>query len=158
MSSSAIKPIVNVFLPCEEAATNVDCVALDLKYGWWEIRRPLHTVQMPAGRKKGYLCPEISLYCQLSGGVGNYWVMAELWQLNLLEPQRSKRLMWSDYVAVEFENRVDAEDRLAVWEGTIRLVKVPFPKPGMYQFQLKESGLILQGGESYLRVLEGEQS
>ena len=150
MANFKLIPNLNLFFPCEDASVNVSHTTGDLQYGWWEIRKPLYHVHMPAGITKGFGTPELCVYYQLSNGAGDYNLLVEFYQLDLAEPKKTKKLMWSEPITVHCENE------LAVIEDIVVLKKVPFPKPGQYQFVMKESGQVLPGGECYLRVFAGE--
>ncbi len=147
-------PEVSLFFPCEDAVVNVDSETRDLKYGWWEIRRPLYHVWMQPGVSKWFGVPELPLYYQISGGRGKYSVIAELLLLDLAEPSNSGAWLRTDPVTLSLP------DQLAVSEEVIVMKHVVFPEPGMYQFNLKwrregQEDVLLPGGTCYLRVFSG---
>lgn len=76
--------------------------------------------------------------------------MTELRLLDLAVPKKAMLLAWSDAIQIHCENE------LAVVEEVVTLKKVPFPRPGIYQFTIKESGEALEGGECYLHVFSGD--
>jgi len=145
-----MRPILRLFFVCEDAVVNFLPQQADLQFGWWEIRKPLFHVWMPDGFSQGLLVPELCLYYQLTGGHGDYHLFFEFEQLDLAMPKKTRKLKgWGPI-------HVHCPDRLAVIEDVVTLSDIPFPKPEMYRFSVKESGETLVGGETYLNVFSGD--
>ena len=147
---------VVLFFPCEEAAINVDMRVADLAYGWWEIKRPLKQVYMPAGYSNNYPAPDVNFFFSVIGGMGPYDLFIEMHSLDLLNPKRNRFLKRSDAF------RIDCPNESVVVESVITLEDVVFPNPGWYRFQLKSQGQLLNLGSSrsefFLQVFAGEGS
>ncbi len=150
MPNFQVSPHLVLFFACEDAVVDSPKDTLDLKFGWWDIHKPLYHAYMPPGIRKGFGTPELCLYYQLSGGTGDYNCMVEMHQLDLAVPKKNKLWYWTKPFAVH------CPDQLAVVEDVVVLEQVIFPTPGLYQFRMKEGGRVLSGGECYLRVFAGE--
>ena len=149
MSDSKPTPNLVLFFACEDAAVNIDETVGDLQYGWWELKKPLYHVYNPVGSKQ--TIPELCLYYQLSGGVGEYKLTAEFRRLNLAEPKKTLLLMRSDFVSVFCNNT------FAVVEDAIVMREFEYPTPGHYQFTIRCDGIVLDGGTWYLRVSQEDE-
>ena len=145
-----LRPSLALFFACEEVSLNVTEADGDLQFGWWEIRQPLYHVFTGTGIAKGFKLEELKLYFHLTDGMGEYRLLVEMRQLDLSQPKSDRLLLWSDY------HILSCRHPLSVIEDVIILPQVPFPTPGLYQFQMKESGQVLPGGECHLRVFAGD--
>ncbi len=144
------RPIVRFFAVCVDAELNAPPSG-DLASGWWELRNVLHTASMPPGVTENFGVEELFVYLQLSGGVGEYTVQIAVVEADLYDPDQSRLVRRSDSITVTFPDTWD------VVEETVQLLRVPFPRPGQYQFRLMENGQQLEGGSTFLRVLSGDQ-
>jgi hypothetical protein len=135
--ANIVKPIVRLFFACDEAI-------LDLTDGKWTLKNPWHTVAMPLGITGNFCQEEMWLYAQVVGGVGTFRFTVELRDEAGLVVGRSK----------PSEER-DLSGGNAVFEEVFHLTRVPFDKPGNYEFKLLGNHAELEGGTAYLRVLSG---
>jgi hypothetical protein len=132
-----IKPVVRLFFACDEAI-------LDLADQKWTLKNPWHTVAMPPGVTGNFAQEEIWLYAQLTGGLGTFRFSVQLRDETGRVVGKTKP---SDERALSGGNQV--------FEEVFRLTRVPFDKPGLYEFKLLGNHADLEGGTAYLRVLPG---
>ncbi len=145
------RPIVRFFAVCADATLAIP-ESGDLQAGWWELHNVLHTVWMPPGIVKGFGQKELFIYAQLTDGLGTFHLGVSVEEVDLANPKRN-RLMGRSYPCP-----MTFTDPWQVVEEVFRLIRVPFPKPGQYRFQLLENGAELEGGTVFLRVMPGEIS
>ncbi len=132
-----IKPVVRLFFPCDEAV-------LDLADDKWTLKNPWHTVAMPPSVTGNFVQEEIWLYAQLNGGVGAFRFSVQFRNETGRVVGKSKP---SDERNLSGGNQV--------FEEVFHLTRVPFDKPGLYEFKLLGNHADLEGGTAYLRVLSG---
>lgn len=149
MSVAPQRPTVRLFVVCADAVLHQPPSG-DLAGGWWVIHNAYHTVWMPPGVKKGFGAERLFVYAQLTDGLGEFALGLTVEEVDLANPRRDRLMGRSDPVSVTFDNPWD------VIEETFRLVEIPFPRPGQYCFRLTEGGRVLDGGETHLRVMPGD--
>ena len=118
--------------------------------GWWELHNVYHSVWMPPGISKGFGVKELWVYAQPTDGHGAVNLGLAVDEVDLANQKRNRRVGLSDPVAVTFQNP------WVVHEVVFQMEKVPFPRPGQYQFRLLEGGTELEGGSTFLRVMPGD--
>jgi hypothetical protein len=148
MADATQRPTVRLFVVCADAVLSGP--GGDLTSGWWEVINPYHTVWMQPGVGRGFQVPRVTLYFQLTDGVGafTFGVVGE--QLDLANPQRDRVIARSKPLTATFDNPWD------VIEETVDLVGVGFPRPGQYRFRLLEKGQEIEGGTTFPRVMPGD--
>jgi hypothetical protein len=132
-----VKPVVRLFFPCDEAT-------LDLVDEKWTLKNPWHTVAMPPGVTGNFAQEEIWLYAQLTGGLGTFRFSVEL-------RDETGRVVGKCKPSDERE----LAGGIQVFEAVFHLTRVPFDKPGLYEFKLLGNYAELEGGTAYLCVLGG---
>jgi hypothetical protein len=135
--ADVIKPVVRLFFPCDEAI-------LDLAEEKWTLKNPWHTVAMPPGVTGNFRQEEIWLYAQLAGGVGTFRFSVQL-------RDETGRIVGKSKPTEERELSGGNQ----VLEEVFQMTRVPFEKPGLYEFVLLGNHAELEGGTAYLRVLPG---
>jgi hypothetical protein len=113
--ANLVKPVVRLFFPCDEAV-------LDTTDEKWTLKNPWHTVAMPPGVMKDFCQEEIWLYAQFSGGVGTFYLSVHLLDDTGRVLGKSPPALW------------ELSGGNQVCEEVFHLTKVPFPRPGLYEF------------------------
>jgi len=113
------KPYLLQVLPCESAA-------FDLAAGVWVLTHPLHTVTPGPGKSFPFLLDEIWLYTQLTDAIGAFALSVQLRM-----PQTGAIVGRSAPILRSFPT-----NRMDVVEEVFHLSKVPFRRPGLYEFHV----------------------
>ncbi len=150
MATARQLPTVRLFVVCADAVLNAPASS-DLLDGYWEIHNPYHTVWMPPGTVKNFGVIELYAYFQLTDGFGSFDFGLTVEEMDLANPKRNRLLGRSPPIPLSFENLWD------VVEETVKLIRVPFPRPGQYSFRLMEGGKELPGGSVVLRIMPGDK-
>ncbi len=134
--ADVVKPIARLFFACDEAV-------FDLADGKWTLKNPWHTVGMPPGVTKDFRQEEIWLYAQFTSGVGSFYLSVHLLDDAGLVIGRSPPVLW------------ELSGGNQVFEEVFQMTRVPFARPGIYEFKLMANHAEMEGGTFYLRVLPG---
>ncbi len=139
-SPGLVRPTVRLFFTCDSAV-------YDLADDRWELKNPWHTVWMRRGVRRKFGVKKLTLYVQVSGGLGDFDISVVLQYLTgkvvlgRSDPQRAS---------------FAPDERLVVTELTFDMTDVPFPRPDTYEFRLMAGGEQLEGGSALLRVHPGD--
>jgi hypothetical protein len=98
----------------------------DLAANAWVLTRPLHTVTLPPGAGFPFLVDEIWLNTQLTDAIGTYNLSVQLRM-----PLTQAILVRSAPTPRSFPT-----NRMDVVEEAFQLTKVPFRRPGEYEFHM----------------------
>ena len=134
-------PIARFFFACDSAV-------FDLADEKWSVKNPWHTVQMPLGRTKGHRQKELWLYSQLSSGLGDIDLGVEL---RFFDPLKADKVV----LGRSGVERRTFSHKLEIHEVVFKMVNVPFPRVGQYEFRMLARGQELQNGTAFLDVLPG---
>ncbi|HZZ82009.1 MAG TPA: hypothetical protein VFE62_26150 [Gemmataceae bacterium] len=136
--ASVVLPKVRMFIPC---------LSVTLEAGKpVTIHSPLHTIRMPLGVTEKYLLDELFFYVVLTDAVGAFRLTVEMRSVDDIVLQRSESEQ------VKFVGGA----KLKVKELGIRMISVPFGRPGLFEFRLFANHAHLEeGGTAMLRVLPG---
>jgi hypothetical protein len=113
------KPYLLQVLPCESGV-------FDLGSGAWVLSRPLHTVTPGPGKSFPFLLNEIWLYTQLTDAIGAFALSVQLRM-----PQTGAIGGRSPPISRSFPT-----NRMDVVEEVFHLIKIPFRRPGLYEFHV----------------------
>jgi len=134
--ADVVKPIVRLFFPCDEAI-------LDSADNKWTLKNPWHTVAMPPGTTHNFCQEEIWLYAQFSGGVGTFYL-----SVHLMDDK-------GFVIGKSPPSLRELSGGNQVFEEVFHMTRVPFARPGLYEFKLMANHAEMEGGTAYLRVLPG---
>ncbi len=136
--ANVVLPKVRMFIPC---------VGVDLEPGRPRtIHSPLHTIRMLPGVSKNYLVDALWFYVVLTDGVGTFRLSVEMRGAEDIVVATSKPL------AIVFPGG----QQLEAQELRICIERVPFARPGIYEFRLVANHAHLEdGGTALLRILPG---
>ena len=124
--NGSVPPIVRQFIPC--AAVRCDITVTPNRY---TLEDPFFAVQ-PPDRGYPFRVQELGLFAQFTDATGAHEMIIEL--------------CWDADTEVRALHRFRVElgaDRLGVRNYAIRLKNVPFTKPGVYEFRLREGSKVL---------------
>ncbi|MEZ6139231.1 MAG: hypothetical protein R3B84_01550 [Zavarzinella sp.] len=133
-------PTVRFFCICEKAERNPND-------GSWSLHNIYHTAYLP---KQFDRVEEMYAHIQLTDGIGEAMIGLKVEWADLANPKRNQLV---DRIPL---GTINFTDPWKVVSRTIRFAEIPIPNPGQYRFSLVLKDQALQGGEVYLRILQGE--
>lgn len=124
---SPIPPVVRQFVPCREITC--DTAVTPNRYA---LVDPFHVLRPPPELGYPFRFDEMWVFSQLTNAVGPHDLTIDLsWDLDTeVRPLRTFRVLM-------------ASDRLGVRNFAVRLRRVPFRRPGIYEFRLSSAGQLL---------------
>lgn len=124
---SQIPPVVRQFVPCR--GLTCDTTMTPNRYS---LIDPFHVLRPPPGANYPLRYDELWVFSQLTNATGPHDLTIDLsWDLDAeVRPLRTFRVLMG-------------ADRLGVRNFAVRLHRVPFRRPGIYEFRLSSAGRLL---------------
>jgi hypothetical protein len=137
-----VLPTVRLLFPCDDAV-------FDASSNKWVLTNPWAVVMPPPGTTFPFDHDRLWLYAQLTDGVGEVDLVAELRRVLADGNQRSIK-RWKNTESLKFPGG----QQLQVFDLAFALTAVPFDEPGIYEFGLMANYVPLKGQTAEFRVLE----
>jgi hypothetical protein len=125
-----------------------DAAQQDQADGKWVLTNPWSVVMLPPGARFPFRHVACWVYFQLTGGVGAFDVAVEMRQVQDDGTRRS--VGWSPTVEMDFPGG----SQLLAFDMALRLRRVPFREPGLYEFCVTADSAVLAGQAAEVRVLD----
>src|SRR5262249_7623108 len=138
---TGILPIVRILIPCEH-------VAIRPQGNKWILTDPWAVVGLPPGASFPFFVPALSLYAQLTDGVGQFDLTVEMRRIR--EDESREVISRGQTVTVHFPSG----QQLAVIDIAFLLEDLFFVSPGLYEFVVVTNHTELQGQSALLRVFD----
>jgi hypothetical protein len=103
---------------------------------------PVHTIRFPPGVSANYRPPVLSLYVQLQGGRGLYF-----FRIVLRTVGESREV-----TVAHFDDELDAADEVFPLERRIRLHRLVFPSPDVYELLVYANHVCLHEPNDHLPI------